>query len=146
KARAQGVEATVDWTFTSAWNAHLGYAYMDSHIVESELDPVSVGKQVAGIPGQQIEGSVAYTQNRWRISTRMRWFDDSWGDNAHTLPVPSHFVTDLSLAFKITKPVELFLDIQNLFDNEYIADNSGFSPPLLGTPRSAIGGVRISMN
>ncbi len=147
KARAQGVEAAADLTITSGWNAHFGYAYMDSHIIENELDPASVGKQQGGIPRQQIEGSIAYrSADKWRASTRMRWVDDAWGDNANTLPIPSHFVTDFSVAFKVAKPVELFLDIQNLFDEEYIADNSGFSPPLLGTPRSAIGGVRISVN
>jgi outer membrane receptor protein involved in Fe transport len=143
KARSQGVDATADWTITSRWSAHLGYAYMDSHIVESELDPLSVGQQQAGVPRQQVDSAASYRAPvGFRASARLRWVDESWGDNDHTLPLPSHFVADASFACELAKEIEVFVDIQNLFDETYIVDNSGFNPPLYGTPRSAIAGLR----
>jgi hypothetical protein len=38
----------------------------------------------------------------------------------------------------------VFLDIQNLFVKVCIADNSGFNPPLLGTPFTAFGGLHVT--
>jgi transcriptional regulator with XRE-family HTH domain len=35
-----------------------------------------------------------------------------------------------------------FIDIQNLFNAYYIADNSGFNPPLQGTPFTIFAGLR----
>jgi outer membrane receptor protein involved in Fe transport len=147
KAKADGVEATADWLFAPGWKATVGYAYMDSRIVENEFDPASVGKQQAGVPRWQASAGLSYIDpGGWRASTRLRWLDKSWGDNDNTLPIDAHFVVDASFAYAFAKSCEVFLNIENLFNRSYVADNSGFNPPLFGTPLSALAGLRVKLN
>lgn len=147
RAETKGVEVETDWFIRPDLKATFGYAYADSRIVENEFDPASVGNQVAGIPRQQASVGFTYLDpHAWRLSTRLRWLDESFGDNAHTLPIDSHFVVDASWAYKFAKSSEVFVDVQNLFDRSYIADNSGFNPPLSGTPFTVFAGVRIKLD
>jgi outer membrane receptor protein involved in Fe transport len=112
-------------------------------ITESQFDPASVGKQQGGIPRQRASASLTYAAaGGWRITPQVRWLSKSWGDNDNTLPVDQHVVVDLAASYPITASLEAYLQIENLFDKTYIADNNGFEPPRLGTPFSAVLGVR----
>ncbi|MFI4964676.1 MAG: TonB-dependent receptor [Caulobacterales bacterium] len=143
RARSRGVEAEADWAAGSAWNATFGYTLADSTIVENALDPASVGKQQGGIPRQKATASVTYAAPAgWRITPQVRWLSRSWGDNDNTLPVDEHVVVDLAVSYPVTKTLEAFLQIENLFARRYIADNNGFEPPRLGTPFSTFLGLR----
>jgi outer membrane receptor protein involved in Fe transport len=147
KVKADGVEATLDWSMTETWNASFGYAYMNSRIADNRFDPASVGKQQAGVPLQQASAGLSYVDPRgWRASLRLRWVDKSWGDNDNTLPIGSHFVADAAVAYAFASGFEAFLNIENLFDRRYVADNSGFNPPLFGTPFTAFAGLRVRFN
>jgi outer membrane receptor protein involved in Fe transport len=142
-AQITGVEAIVDWRIGYGLSANVGWSYASSRIVENEFEPASVGNQQAGIPPQQVSASLTYSHPIGvRAFARMRWVSESFGDNLQTLPIPSHVVVDASLAYRFLKHFEVFVDFQNLLDNSYIADNSGFNPPLLGTPFTAFGGFR----
>ena len=41
--------------------------------------------------------------------------------------------------------IEAFVQIENLLNEQYIADNSGFNPPLRGTPFTAFVGARMQL-
>ena len=154
KAIVQGLEATVEWEIVQGLKAALSYTTVSSKIVENAVDPASIGNQQAGIPTQQASAGLSYADPRgWRIGGRLRWLGQSWGDNDHTLPIDSHTVVDASLGYAFTPPAfgsaqtqaksaEVFVDIQNLFNSYYIADNSGFNPPLQGTPFTVFAGLR----
>jgi outer membrane receptor protein involved in Fe transport len=143
RARSRGVEAEADWRIGPNWSAILGYTFADSIITESQFDPASVGKQQGGIPRNRISASLAYTAARgWRVTPQVRWLSKSWGDNDNTFPVDGHAVVDLAASYPVTRKLEAFVQIENLFDQRYIADNSGFEPPRLGTPFSAFIGMR----
>jgi outer membrane receptor protein involved in Fe transport len=82
----------------------------------------------------------------WRASTRLRLVGKEWGDNDHTLPIGLNFVVDGYLAYSVTRSLEAFLEFQNLLNRRYVADNSGFNPPLFGTPLTAFAGVHVKFN
>ena len=147
RARARGVEAEADWTFSPAWSATLGYTYADSTITQSAFDPASVGKQQGGIPRHRVNASLTYAAAAgWRITPQVRWLSKSWGDNDNTLPVDEHVVVDLAASYPVTRKLEAFVQVENLFDRRYIADNSGFELPRLGTPFSAFAGLRWTID
>lgn len=147
RARSQGVEAEADWIITPEWSATLGYTFADSKIIESEFDPASVGKQQGGIPRNRASASLTYAAP-WglKITPQVRWLSKSYGDNDNTLPVDSHVVVDLAGSYALTRKLEAFVEIENLFDRRYIADNSGFELPRLGTPFGAFFGLRWSID
>lgn len=143
RGRSRGVEAEADWAISPAWSATLAYTYADSTITESQFDPASVGKQVAGVPRHRASASVTYAaESGWRITPQLRWLSKSWGDNDNTFPVDEHVVVDLAASYPVTPKLVAFLQIENLFDRRYVADNSGFELPRIGTPFTAFAGVR----
>jgi outer membrane receptor protein involved in Fe transport len=144
RARSRGFEAEADWTLGPRWSATLAYTYARSTIVESAFDPASVGKQQGGIPRRRASASLTYAAaSGWRVTPQVRWVSKSWGDNDDTLPVDEHAIVDLAASYPLSRRLEAFIQVENLFDRGYIADNSGFDLPRLGTPFSAFAGVRL---
>jgi outer membrane receptor protein involved in Fe transport len=146
-ARSRGVEAEATWIFGPAFSGTLGYNYADSIITDNPVDPDSVGQQIAGIPRQRVMASVTYRAPfHLRVTPQVRWLSTSYGDNDHTLVVPSHTVVDLSAAYPVNRYVELYVQCENLFDRSYISTNNGFQPPRLATPFTLLGGVHLTFN
>lgn len=53
--------------------------------------------------------------------------------------IPSYWVADMMAAYKVSKQLNLRLNVYNLFDREYISTlNNGGGRMVLGTPRSAM--------
>lgn len=143
KAIVQGLEAQVGWQIAPGWKADVNYTTVSSKIVENQYDPLSIGRQQAGIPTQQAAATLAYSDPRgWRAMARFRWIGQSWGDNDNTLPLDSFTVFDVSAGYSFNGRAEAFVNIQNLFNQYYIADNSGLNPPLQGTPFTVFAGVK----
>ena len=146
-ARSRGVEAEATWVFGAGFSGTLGYDYAESTITDNPVDQASVGQQVAGIPRQRATASVSYLAPfRLRVTPQLRWLSTSYGDNDHTLVVPSHVVVDLSAAYPLRHDIEVYLQCENLFDRSYISTNNGFQPPRLATPFTLLGGVRLTFN
>lgn len=146
-ARSRGIEAEASWTLNPNWSLSAGYTYADSIITENVLDPASVGLQQMGIPKHKLTGSVTWTSpHGLTITPQLRWFSKSYGDNDHTLPVDSHVVVDLSASYPLADRFNAFAQVQNLFDNRYVADNNGFEPRRLSTPLTATFGVRVKLD
>jgi outer membrane receptor protein involved in Fe transport len=143
KAIVQGLEAQLGWQIAPGWKADLNYTTVSSKIVENQYDPASIGRQQAGIPTQQAAATLSYSDPRgWRAMARFRWIGQSWGDNDNTLPLDSFTVFDVSAAYKFGGRAEAFVNVQNLFNQYYIADNSGLNPPLQGTPFTVFAGLK----
>jgi outer membrane receptor protein involved in Fe transport len=75
----------------------------------------------------------------------MRYLPRSNG-NSSGLKVDAHFIVDLAASIPVARGVEAFAQVENLFDAGYIADNSGFNPPLRGTPLTALAGIRLTLD
>ncbi len=143
KAVVQGIELQAGWQIRPGLKLDANYTTVSSKIVENQFDPLSIGKQQSGIPTQQAAATLSYDDPRgWRAAARFRWIGQSWGDNANTLPLDSFTVFDLSAGYRFAKGVESFVEIQNLFNKYYIADNSGFAPPQQGTPFTIFAGLK----
>ena len=142
RATAEGIEAALQWRVTETLTTALSYTYARSRIDSNEFDPASVGNQIADVPRDQASGSVTYAAPRgWRTSLRLRWVGKSWGDNDNTLPLDSHVVVDASADYPLTDSITTFVNVENLLDERYVANNSGFNPPLWGTPLSVFVGI-----
>jgi outer membrane cobalamin receptor len=146
QARSRGVELETQVNISTSWSAGAAYTLADSRITANALDPASIDKQIADVPQNRATVSVTY-EAPWglRITPQFRWLQSSYGDNDHTLPVDTQRLVDLSAAYSISKRAELFVHFENLFNEHYIANNSGFNPPLRGTPFSAMAGARVRL-
>ena len=146
-AQSWGLEDETSWIITPKLSGLIGYTYAVSQITDNPLDPASIGQQQANIPRHKISAGITYAGNRgWHVTPQVRWISRTWGDNDHTLPIDEHFIADLSGDYPITSSIKAFLQIQNVFDRRYVADNSGFTlSPILGTPFEVFGGLRMEV-
>ncbi len=146
-ARSRGIEGELSWTPSTPWTVHAGYTHADSIITANALDPASVGLQQAYIPRHKLSGAITYAdQHGLRITPQIRWYSASFGDNDHTLPIDAHVVVDLSASYAIRPTFNAFVNVQNLFDNRFVADNNGFEPRRLSTPLTATVGIRVQLD
>jgi outer membrane receptor protein involved in Fe transport len=152
---AQGFEAEVEWDIGAGFSADFGYTYADSTVQKNPLDPMSIGQQIIDVPRNT--GSVGLTyqaKQGWRMSVQGRYVDrTAWASPDHTDPgypgrisADPHFVTDLSGSYPVTRKLDLYVQVQNLFDRRYVVTSySAPSPQAYGTPFRVFAGVRFKL-
>ena len=143
RARSRGVEAEANWSAGNRLEGYLTYGFVDSKVTRNRFDPASIGKQQPGIPRHKITAGLTWSgPGGLKLTPQVRYLPRSNGDSSGRLKMDEHIVVDLAASLPVGSRLELFAQIENLFDEDYIADNSGFSPPLRGTPLSVFAGVR----
>jgi outer membrane receptor protein involved in Fe transport len=145
RARTNGIELEAHWQFARAWNAVVNYAHNNPKILENPADPTTAGNIEGGIPRNAAALGLVYAPGPFTAATRVRYVQGYFTDNAGALPIDSYTVFDLSGSWRLTRRVELYAQIENLFNRQYIAQNSGNATPSLGTPFTAFAGVRIAL-
>jgi outer membrane receptor protein involved in Fe transport len=146
KLHSSGVEAETNWAVSPSVSANVAYTYTHSQIVENPVDPGSVGQQLFGVPKNKASAMVAYAgPSGFKAAMRVRYQQAHARDPGHTLVEPSYTVWDLSVAYRLNKHLEIFGNVENLFNVTYVASNNGFGPPQLGTPFSPFVGLRLRL-
>jgi outer membrane receptor protein involved in Fe transport len=65
-------------------------------------------------------------------------------DDQNTLPLGAFTLVDLFLSRPLTRWGEVFLGVENLFDEEYATGRTTEGVVSIGTPRLVRGGVRLT--
>jgi catecholate siderophore receptor len=152
RRRVQGVELSAAGQVTPVWDVNLGLAFMDAKVISGftgAANPTQDGllqwtpkvsftawttyKQPFGVAGLTLGGGGRYVGSVVRSSVTQFTTAQSGVTGA-----PSYWVFDAMASFEVSKALSLQLNLNNLFDKEYIAsvNNSGkrYMP---GAPRSA---------
>lgn len=146
RARTRGVEAELTWKPRPTLTATIAYTYADSVVTRNPEDPASIGVQQPGIPKHRASAAVD-----WRgpygitLSPRVRYLARTNGDPDALYRTDAHVIADLGASIPVRRDVELFGQIENLFDRRYIGTNDGFTAALYGKPFTAVTGVRIKL-
>jgi outer membrane receptor protein involved in Fe transport len=146
-AIARGIEVEADWDLGHGLTATFAYTYTDSHYTSNPEDPAAVGQRLEGVPMHNVSGRLAYRgRGGWIVETDLRFVSKSFGDDdpADNLIQNAHFVMDASASYPLTHNLQVYVQVQNLTDAVYIANNSG-GAPILGTPLEVLGGFRLSL-
>jgi outer membrane cobalamin receptor len=105
-----------------------------------------VGVQLFGVPKNKASAMVVYASpSGFKAAMRVRYQQEHASDPGHTLVEPAYTVWDLSVSYRVSKQLEIYGTLENLFDLTYVASNSGFGPPQRGTPFSPFAGVRMRL-
>jgi iron complex outermembrane receptor protein len=177
ETRRQGVETGVQYQ-SSRWLAYVSYSFIDAtyqftgalpspnNPVADEDGTVRVtrGKNIPGIPRHQAKLGLDYAITpAWKVGGDVavvgsRYFvGDDTNENRQ---VPEYWVMNLRTSYDITKHVQLFALVNNLFDKRYALFGTFFDPQgvasaglpialtdrrseVFGAPVSAYGGIRI---
>lgn len=121
KTRVQGVELSAGGKITDKWQVFAGYAYMHSEQVDGgPLNRATDGNQLPNTPKNSASLWTTYQVTpKLTIGGGAFYVDDVFGNVANTTLVDSYVRYDAMAAYKLTKNVDLQLNVQNLTDETY---------------------------
>jgi len=80
------------------------------------LDP---GEKTRGRPGQKLDFSLRLREKSFYVSLQAQYVTDYFASDFSANPLPSYFLLNSRLIVNISSALELFLDINNIFDKDY---------------------------
>src|SRR5262245_59267933 len=139
----QGIEAKVNYRH-DRWNAYANYTfidatYRDALTISSPQNPfadangnihVLPGDHIPGIPAHRFKAGAEYNvTDRWKIGADLYVVGSQYfihDDSNQFDKVPPYWVVNLHSSYQVTKNVEVFGLIQNLFNTHYYSGGTFF--------------------
>ena len=151
-----GFQTDVAYRVNGHWGVSGAYLFDIAKVHEATTDAQGVnltGKYLAEVPKHRASFQVTFTHPRYfnlAIENQIigHQFDDDRNE-AVILPgvpgkteigLPAYSVTSFTVSRTITRHVDAFFGVQNLFDVLYYV---GTNPTTIGTPRLVNGGIRL---
>jgi outer membrane receptor protein involved in Fe transport len=158
RTRVRGIQTDVDYRIGQTWQLSAGYVFDSAKVSENPANPALVGKFLPQVPEHRASFQAAYTDPRYvnvalGVQVLGKQFDDDL--NARGVPsngclprstscdtpgLPGYAMVDVTASRAVARNVDVFLGVQNLFDEEYFV---GTNPTTIGSPRLVHGGVRV---
>jgi iron complex outermembrane receptor protein len=152
----RGVEAGASYK-RARWDVYANYTYVDAIFLNAlalnnALGPEFVvpGDHLSGIPDHRFKAGAEYrVSERWKLGADLNVIGSQWlvGDEANRMPkVPAYWVVNAHSSYQLSKQVELFGLVRNLFNQRYYLSGTLFEPgaiPYLNLtdPRTFIPGI-----
>jgi iron complex outermembrane recepter protein len=143
KTLREGVEAKAAYSW-DRWTVSANYTFIDATyqtnlILQSPNNPASAdglifvipGDHIPGIPNQRFKLSAEYQiTDAWKLGGDLLVFGSQYlihDDSNQNPKVPPYWVVNLHSSYQVTKNVEVFGLIQNLFDLHYFSAGTFFN-------------------
>jgi iron complex outermembrane receptor protein len=153
--RRQGLEAEISLK-SSTVQFHASYAFVDARFLDavqvSSNSPTAVlnggviqvlpGNQIPAIPRHRIKAGVEYAvTDAWKVGGDALWVSSQYfvGDEANLeTRLPGYAVLNLHTSYQVTRNLQLYGKVDNVFDNRYANYGTFFDTGAL--PNFANGG------
>jgi iron complex outermembrane recepter protein len=152
----EGIEAKINYRF-DRWTAYANYTYVDATyrralLLSSPNDPfadangniqVAPGDHIPGIPAQRFKAGAEYAvADAWKFGADVNYIGTQWlihDDNNLNPKVGAFATVNLHGSYQLTKNIELFGLVNNLFNTRYysagtFAQTGGFNSNTFGNP------------
>jgi outer membrane receptor protein involved in Fe transport len=143
-ARVRGVEAEAEYRPAPHWRLNAGYLFSDARVVSAPQQRTLEGKRLAQVPAHS--GSIGARYDNRAVMTAavsVRLAGSQYEDDLNTLPLGGFAVVDVYVARQLTRGVEIFGAVENLFDQTYGVGRTAEGTVTIGAPRLVHGGVRL---
>jgi iron complex outermembrane receptor protein len=151
KARSRGAELDIAGQITPSLGILFSYAYTDAESRSSILDPnfsfqIRPGDPLINIPKHSVNMQLTQDFNvgglEGKIGAGVQHVGERSGETGTNLKLPSHVLVRAFGNVALTKGVELFGEVRNLFNAHWYANSYSALWVQPGTPRAASIGVR----
>jgi iron complex outermembrane receptor protein len=144
KTLRQGVEAGITYK-SNPWNLYANYTFVDATFqttmtLPSPNNPASQGNPIVVTPGDHLpnvpqhrfKAGIEYAvTDAWKVGIDVNAVGSQFatGDQSNQNPkVPPYAVVNLHGSYQVTKNIELFGVVQNLFNQHYYTTGTFFDP------------------
>ncbi|HDS1683439.1 TPA: TonB-dependent siderophore receptor [Pseudomonas putida] len=121
ETRVQGIELSASGKITDKWQVFAGYTYMEARQIDGgPLGKANDGNQLPNTPNNSASLWTTYSITpKLSVGGGAFYVDDVYGSVANTTMVDSYVRYDAMAAYKLTKNVDLQLNVQNLTNEVY---------------------------
>jgi iron complex outermembrane recepter protein len=153
-----GFQTDVSYRVNGNWGVSGAYVYDIAKVHEAPVDSTGfdlTGKYLAEVPKHRASFQLAYTNPRLvNVAIDNQFVGHQFDDDRNEAPIfpliadkreiglPAYSVTNLTVARTVTRNLDLFVGVQNLFGATYYV---GTNPTTIGTPRLVNGGIRLKV-
>ncbi|MCK9818293.1 TonB-dependent siderophore receptor [Pseudomonas sp. MAFF 302046] len=118
--QVNGVELTYSGKLTRNWKVYGGYTYMESEVVKTTL-AADEGNHTPSTPRNNFTFWSTYdvVPEKLTIGAGATFVDSQFGNIANSVEIPSYWRYDAMASYKLSKNVDLQLNVQNLTDKRY---------------------------
>lgn len=145
--RVSGVEFSATGNLTRNWQVFSGYTFLDSEIVNSNvcvrnasnvcISFPELGKELINTPRHSFNLWTTYSWDRLFFGGGPRFVGRRYGNNTNTRVVDSYVVIDALVSYKLTRNIDLRLNVNNLGDKYYL-DRIGGGHIVPGAARTVL--------
>jgi len=128
ESQVDGIELSASGKITDQWQVFAGYSYLDSELVKAGRNGRNGVISAGSNEGNQMPNTPKNSFSLWTtyaITPKLTvgggafYVDDVYGDVGNTVYVPSYTRYDAMASYKLSKNVDLQLNVQNLTDKTY---------------------------
>jgi catecholate siderophore receptor len=121
ETRVQGIELSASGKITDKWQVFAGYTYMQARQIDGgPIGGVNDGNQLPNTPNNSASLWTTYSITpKLTVGGGAFYMDEVYGNVANTTVVDSYVRYDAMAAYKLTKNVDLQLNVQNLTNEVY---------------------------
>lgn len=139
---SSGLEVEGDVRPNSRVTLSLFGAFTSAHYTNTPKQPAIQDKRVPQVPRYHIgAGVIAEAPRVATFSVQARFVGDQFEDDLNTLVLENYAVVDASATRPLTRQVQLYLGVENLFDVEY--DVARTNVRSIGWPLTVRAGIRM---
>jgi outer membrane receptor protein involved in Fe transport len=141
RTRSQGVEIETAARVNNALTLSGGYEYTDATVINFSPDPTLIGLAIPQIPRNVFTFQARYSKPFILLAVQGRFIGNQFDDDQNSLLLRRYFTLDTTASHAIRHGAELFLAVENLFNQRY---DVGRTPVLtIGPPILARVGLRL---
>ena len=137
--RAKGVEVGLAGSLATWWHVMGGYAWQDGEV----LAGADKGKRLAQLPQNTFSLWNRFdVAERWGVGFGAQYRDEMFAQLTNAVTVKSFTRYDAAVFFDASDSLSLQLNIENLFDKDYVSAANSDNNILPGSPRAAYVSLR----
>ncbi|WP_409350528.1 TonB-dependent receptor domain-containing protein [Synechocystis salina] len=149
----QGNKLAEGWSFIwgekfcLGWNIVTGYSYLDAFVSQDNTDIVD--NTLSNVPSNQFSLWTTYEIQSGNLQglgfgLGLFYVNQREGDLDNTFVLPSYFRTDAAIFYR-RENWELQLNIENLFNTQYLAESNDFDLSVYpGAPFTVVGKIGVT--
>ena len=145
RTRSSGLEAESEFRLTENWRLTAGYLFADATVRLAPQDPTLVGLLIPQVPRHQFTLQTTYSNPRYLTAAfQFRASGSQFDDDRNLFSLARFSVFDVNASRRLGRFVEIFVAVQNLFDQRYAVARTPIET--LGMPRMVRGGLRFNLS
>ena len=135
--KTRGFEASLGGYVTDAWQVIGGYAYTDARITGATSTTIVPGNRVGLVPYNTFSLWNKYQFNPvWAAGVGVIRYTNFFASSDDTVLLPEFTRVDAAIYFRLNEMWRAQLNIENIFDQRYIATADGNNNITPGSPRA----------